>query len=189
MKKYIYNSLVGLVTAFLLMLSLQVAGQNKELLTLQNSVENYTKNNLQEKIYVHTDKNFYVANEICWFKIYNVDAIFNKPLNISKVAYVELIDNNNKAVWQEKIALNDKYFIDKKLYPNVDFYSGIILRAMGFPPEMFTVIFSIARSSGWTAHWHEMIEDPVQKSGRPRQLYLGNKKSVYGKKRSTKNTR
>ena len=60
---------------------------------------------------------------------------------------------------------------------------------MGFPPEMFTVIFSIARSSGWTAHWHEMIEDPVQKIGRPRQLYSGNKKSVYGKKRSSKNTR
>jgi len=89
----------------------------------------------------------------------------------------------------EKIALMDKYFIDKKLYPNVDFYSGIILRAMGFPPEMFTVIFSIARSAGWTAHWHEMIEDPVQKIGRPRQLYTGNKKSIYGKKRSTKNTR
>jgi citrate synthase len=89
----------------------------------------------------------------------------------------------------EKIALKDKYFIDKKLYPNVDFYSGIILRAIGFPPEMFTVIFSIARSAGWTAHWHEMIEDPVQKIGRPRQLYTGNKKSIYGKKRSSKNTR
>ena len=89
----------------------------------------------------------------------------------------------------EKIALKDSYFVEKKLYPNVDFYSGIILRAMGFPPEMFTVIFAIARSSGWTAHWHEMIEDPVQKIGRPRQLYTGNRKINYGKKRSTKNTR
>ena len=89
----------------------------------------------------------------------------------------------------EKIALKDKYFIDKKLYPNVDFYSGIILRAIGFPPEMFTVIFAIARSAGWTAHWHEMIEDPVQKIGRPRQLYSGNKKTKYGARRSTKNTR
>tara|TARA_B100000989_G_scaffold269929_1_gene225712 strand:- start:569 stop:967 length:399 start_codon:yes stop_codon:yes gene_type:complete len=89
----------------------------------------------------------------------------------------------------EKIALKDKYFIDKKLYPNVDFYSGIILRAIGFPPEMFTVIFAIARSAGWTAHWHEMIEDPVQKIGRPRQLYSGNKKIKYGARRSTKNTR
>ena len=89
----------------------------------------------------------------------------------------------------EKIALEDKYFKDKKLYPNVDFYSGIILRAIGFPPEMFTVIFAIARSAGWTAHWHEMIEDPVQKIGRPRQLYSGNKKVKYGTRRSTKNTR
>jgi hypothetical protein len=98
--------MVGLMAAFLLMISLKAASQNKELTFLQNSVENYTKNNLQEKLYVHTDKNLYVANEICWFKIYNVDAIFNKPLNISKVAYVELIDNN-KAVWQEKIVLNE----------------------------------------------------------------------------------
>ncbi len=89
----------------------------------------------------------------------------------------------------EKIALKDDYFIEKKLYPNVDFYSGIILRAIGFPPEMFTVIFAIARTAGWTAHWHEMIEDPVQKIGRPRQLYLGKKKLTYGKKRSSKNTR
>ena len=107
MKQYLYKSLVGLLAAFLLMLSLQVAGQNKELSFLQNSVENFTQNNLQEKLYVHTDKNFYVTNEICWFKIYNVDAIFNKPLNLSKVAYLELIDNKNKAVWQEKIALNE----------------------------------------------------------------------------------
>ena len=89
----------------------------------------------------------------------------------------------------EKIALNDKYFKEKRLYPNVDFYSGIILRAIGFPPEMFTVIFAIARTAGWTAQWTEMIEDPIQKIGRPRQLYSGNKKSAYGKKRSTKNTR
>ena len=93
------------------------------------------------------------------------------------------------AIELEKIALKDKYFIDKKLYPNVDFYSGIILRAIGFPPEMFTVIFAIARSAGWTAHWHEMIDDPVQKIGRPRQLYSGNKKTKYGAHRSTKNTR
>ncbi len=107
MKQYIYNSLVGLVSASLLLISLQVAGQNKELITLQNSVENFTQNNLQEKLYVHTDKNFYLANEICWFKIYNVDAILNRPLNISKVAYLELIDNNNKAVWQDKIVLDE----------------------------------------------------------------------------------
>ena len=89
----------------------------------------------------------------------------------------------------ERIALKDKYFIEKKLYPNVDFYSGIILRAIGFPPEMFTVIFAIARTAGWTAQWTEMIEDPIQKIGRPRQLYTGNKKLKYGLNRSRKNTR
>jgi citrate synthase len=73
----------------------------------------------------------------------------------------------------EKIALNDEYFVEKKLYPNVDFYSGIILRAMGFPTSMFTVLFAIARTVGWVAQWNEMIEDPTQKIGRPRQLYTG----------------
>jgi citrate synthase len=73
----------------------------------------------------------------------------------------------------EQIALNDPYFVERKLYPNVDFYSGIILRAMGFPTSMFTVIFAVARTVGWVAQWNEMIEDPVQKIGRPRQLYTG----------------
>ena len=73
----------------------------------------------------------------------------------------------------EKIALEDPYFVEKKLYPNVDFYSGIILKAMGFPTEMFTVLFALARTSGWIAQWKEMIEDPTQKIGRPRQLYTG----------------
>ena len=73
----------------------------------------------------------------------------------------------------EKIALNDPYFVDRKLYPNVDFYSGITLRALGFPPEMFTVLFAVARTVGWISQWKEMIEDPTQKIGRPRQLYTG----------------
>ena len=73
----------------------------------------------------------------------------------------------------EKIALNDEYFIEKKLYPNVDFYSGIILKAMGFPTDMFTVLFAVARTVGWVAQWNEMITDPVQRIGRPRQLYTG----------------
>ncbi len=93
------------------------------------------------------------------------------------------------AMTLEKIALKDKYFIEKRLYPNVDFYSGIILRAIGFPPEMFTVIFAISRTAGWTAQWTEMIEDPIQKIGRPRQLYTGNKSLKYGTIRSKKNTR
>ena len=73
----------------------------------------------------------------------------------------------------EKIALEDPYFIKRKLYPNVDFYSGIILRAMGIPPHLFTVIFSVARTVGWVAQWAEMMDDPSQKIGRPRQLYIG----------------
>jgi citrate synthase len=73
----------------------------------------------------------------------------------------------------ERIALEDDYFIEKKLYPNVDFYSGIIFRAIGIPTSMFTVLFAVARTVGWVAQWNEMIEDPSQKIGRPRQLYKG----------------
>jgi len=73
----------------------------------------------------------------------------------------------------EKIALEDDFFVQKKLYPNVDFYSGIICRAMGIPTSMFTVLFAVARTVGWVAQWNEMIEDPTQKIGRPRQLYTG----------------
>jgi len=73
----------------------------------------------------------------------------------------------------EQIALNDPYFVEKKLYPNVDFYSGIILSAIGFPTEMFTALFALARTVGWVAQWNEMISDPGQKIGRPRQLYTG----------------
>ncbi len=73
----------------------------------------------------------------------------------------------------EKIALTDEYFIEKKLYPNIDFYSGITLKALGFPTTMFTVLFAVARTVGWIAQWKEMIEDPHQKIGRPRQLYTG----------------
>jgi len=73
----------------------------------------------------------------------------------------------------EHIALNDPYFVDKKLFPNVDFYSGIILSAIGFPTTMFTVLFALARTVGWVAQWNEMISDPGQKIGRPRQLYTG----------------
>ncbi len=79
----------------------------------------------------------------------------------------------------EKIALQDEYFVKKKLYPNVDFYSGIVLRAMGFPPSMFTVVFAIGRTVGWIAHWKEMISDPENKIGRPRQRYNGKKERKF----------
>jgi citrate synthase len=79
----------------------------------------------------------------------------------------------------EKISLNDDYFITRKLYPNVDFYSGIILKAMGFPTSMFTVLFAVARTVGWIAQWTEMIEDPDMKIGRPRQLFTGEPERRY----------
>jgi len=75
----------------------------------------------------------------------------------------------------EKIALKDNYFIEKKLYPNIDFYSGITLNAMGFPSTMFTPLFAVARTAGWIAHWKEMYLDPKNRIGRPRQLYIGEK--------------
>ena len=79
----------------------------------------------------------------------------------------------------ERIALNDEYFVQRKLYPNVDFYSGIILDAIGFPTSMFTAIFALSRTVGWIAQWKEMIADPQKKIGRPRQLYNGAPKRDY----------
>ena len=79
----------------------------------------------------------------------------------------------------EKIALNDQYFVDRKLYPNVDFYSGIILKAMGFPTSMFTALFAVSRTVGWVSQWLEMMVDPEQQIGRPRQLYIGAPRRDY----------
>ncbi len=96
-----------------------------------------------------------------------------KELNIKDDPLLDI------AMELEDIALNDPYFIEKKLYPNVDFYSGIIFKAMGIPTSMFTVIFALARTVGWVAQWKEMIGDPLQKIGRPRQLYTGVKERPY----------
>jgi citrate synthase len=79
----------------------------------------------------------------------------------------------------EEIALKDEYFVERKLYPNVDFYSGIIYSALGIPRSMFTVMFAVARAVGWVAHWQEMISDPGMKIGRPRQLYTGPAEREY----------
>ena len=79
----------------------------------------------------------------------------------------------------EEIALKDEYFVQRKLYPNVDFYSGVIYSAIGIPRSMFTVMFAIARTVGWVAHWQEMISDPAMRVGRPRQLYTGEKRRDY----------
>jgi len=79
----------------------------------------------------------------------------------------------------EKIALSDEYFIEKRLYPNIDFYSGITLKALGFPTTMFTVLFALARTVGWIAQWQEMITDPSYRIGRPRQIYTGESQRDY----------
>lgn len=97
---------------------------------------------------------------------------------------LEALDCHNDPLFKiamklEKIALEDEYFVEKKLYPNVDFYSGIILKAIGIPTNMFTVIFALARTVGWVAHWNEMIGQPGQKIGRPRQLYTGPTQRPY----------
>ncbi len=77
------------------------------------------------------------------------------------------------------IALTDEYFLERKLYPNIDFYSGIILRAIGIPLNMYTVMFSIGRIPGWIAHWYELYRDPDRRIGRPRQLYTGPTRRKY----------
>jgi citrate synthase len=87
------------------------------------------------------------------------------------------------AVALEKIALEDEYFVSRKLYPNVDFYSGIILKAMGIPTHMFTVLFAVARTVGWVSQWKEMIEEPGQRIGRPRQIYTGSPARDYSTQR------
>jgi len=111
------------------------------------------------RVYKNYDPRAKVMQKTC-HEVLDALGIRNEPL--LKVA-MEL----------ERIALQDEYFVEKKLYPNIDFYSGITLRAMGFPVQLFTVLFAIARTVGWVAQWREMIEDPEQRIGRPRQLYIG----------------
>ena len=100
------------------------------------------------------------------------------------VSYLELLGVEDNPILEvakelEQVALNDPYFVEKKLFPNVDFYSGIILEAMGFPTSMFTPIFAVSRTVGWISQWKEQFEDPQQKIGRPRQLYLGETERNY----------
>jgi citrate synthase len=112
---------------------------------------------------------------------------YDPRATVMKESAYEVLNELNKlndpllmiAIELEKIALEDPYFIEKKLYPNVDFYSGIILKALGFPTSMFTVLFAIGRTVGWISQWKEMIEEPVNKIGRPRQLYMGPKARSY----------
>lgn len=117
------------------------------------------------RVYKNFDPRAKVMRESC-HQVLNSLGINNEPL-------LDL------AMELEEIALRDEYFIEKKLYPNVDFYSGIILKAMGFPTSMFTVLFAVARTVGWVSQWKEMIEDPLQRIGRPRQLYTGPAERPY----------
>lgn len=111
------------------------------------------------RVYKNYDPRAKIMRETC-HEVLNELGISDEPL-------LEL------AMELERIALEDDFFVSKKLYPNVDFYSGIIFRAIGIPTSMFTVLFAVARTVGWVAQWNEMIEDPTQKIGRPRQLYTG----------------
>jgi citrate synthase len=104
---------------------------------------------------------------------------------VKKTAYevLEALNVNDPlldiALQLEAVALVDPYFIERKLYPNVDFYTGLIYKAMGFPTRMFTVLFALGRLPGWIAQWREMIEDPATKIGRPRQVYIGETERNY----------
>jgi citrate synthase len=111
------------------------------------------------RVYKNHDPRATIIRQVC-HEVLNTVANTDNPL-------FEL------ALRLEEVALKDEYFIERKLYPNVDFYSGIIYRALGIPNNMFTVMFAIARTVGWVAHWMEMMDDPMQRIGRPRQIYTG----------------
>ncbi|MBO0766590.1 MAG: citrate (Si)-synthase [Hyphomicrobiaceae bacterium] len=117
------------------------------------------------RVYKNYDPRAKVMQQTCY-----------EVLNALNIKNQQIFDVAKKL---EEIALSDSYFIEKKLYPNIDFYSGITLRAIGFPLSMFTVLFAVARTVGWISQWKEMIEDPEQKIGRPRQLYIGRTERPY----------
>ena len=117
------------------------------------------------RVYKNFDPRARLMRESC-HEVLNELGVDNEPL-------LEL------AMELERIALEDEYFVERRLYPNVDFYSGIIFKAIGIPVSMFTVLFAVARTVGWVAQWNEMVEDPNQKIGRPRQLYTGYEQRAY----------
>jgi citrate synthase len=120
---------------------------------------------------------------------YRIYKNYDPRAKIMQTAFKEVLDTLGRnhredpmlkvALELERIALSDEYFIENNLSPNLDFYSAITLRALGFPTEMFTVLYAIARTAGWIAHWKEMIDDPSQRIGRPRQLYTGATERAY----------
>ena len=151
-------------------------GANEAVLTMLDKIED--TNNIKKFIEKAKDKNDSFRLMGFGHRVYkNYDPRAKVLQNIADKVLKENHQLDNKlydlAKELEYIALNDDYFIEKKLYPNVDFYSGIILKAMGFPISLFTVIFAVSRTVGWVSHWNEMIEDKNSKIGRPRQLYTG----------------
>ena len=117
------------------------------------------------RVYKNYDPRATIIRQVCHDLLNEIDTV-DQPL-------FEI------AMKLEEIALEDDYFIERKLYPNVDFYSGIILKALGIPTSMYTVMFALARSAGWVSQWLEMMEDPDFKIGRPRQLYMGEESRDY----------
>lgn len=117
------------------------------------------------RVYKNHDPRATIIRQVCHDLLNEIDTVDQPLFDI--------------AMKLEEIALEDDYFIERKLYPNVDFYSGIILKALGIPMSMYTVMFALARSVGWVAQWLEMMEDPDFKIGRPRQLYMGEKTRDY----------
>ncbi|MFT5396203.1 MAG: citrate synthase [Gammaproteobacteria bacterium] len=117
------------------------------------------------RVYKNHDPRATIIRQVCHDLLKEIDTVDQPTFEI--------------AMALEEIALKDEYFIERKLYPNVDFYSGIILKALGIPTSMYTVMFALARSVGWIAQWLEMMEDPDFKIGRPRQLYVGKEKRDY----------
>lgn len=117
------------------------------------------------RVYKNHDPRATIIRQVCHDLLKEIDTVDQPLFDI--------------AMQLEEIALKDDYFIERKLYPNVDFYSGIILKALGIPTSMYTVMFALARSAGWIAQWLEMMEDPDFKIGRPRQLYIGQEKREY----------
>lgn len=157
-------------------------GANEAVLAMLKEIG--TKENIPEYIARAKDKNDPFRLMGFGHRVYKNHDPRATVLRETAHAVLEEVDAKNQPLFElalelERIALEDEYFIEKKLFPNVDFYSGIILQAMGFPTSMFTVLFALARTSGWVAQWKEMISDPVHKIGRPRQRYIGHTQRDY----------
>jgi citrate synthase len=116
------------------------------------------------------------------YKSYDPRARIVKKLADEVFAQIGVDKDLEIALELERIALSDEYFISRKLYPNVDFYTGLIYRSMAFPTDFFTVLFAVARTAGWLAQWEEMLTDPEQKIARPRQIYVGYPERPYESK-------